>query len=86
MITNQTPTHLKRPGARRHPALQPAPRPVRAVKKPVTVLACGAAVLLLAACDGSSGPDMAPVGDGLQVIGFAVLGAAVVAVLGSLLR
>ena len=51
------------------------------------------AVLALASCsDGTPKPplipatDTAPVGDGLKVIGYALLGAAVVVVLGRMIR
>jgi len=46
-------------------------------------------VVLLAACTTSTGPaapDMGPVGDGLKVIGFALIGVSVVVTLGRLLR
>ena len=46
-------------------------------------------VLLLVACTTSTGPaapDMGPVGDGLKVIGFALIGVSVVVTLGRLLR
>ncbi len=49
----------------------------------------GAAVLLLTACGGavSTPPvtDLEPLGDGLSVIGYAVIAAAVVVILGKLL-
>jgi len=59
------------------------------MKGPVILLAGGAAVLLLAACVRSTGapavPDMVPLGDGLKVIGYALVAAAVVLTLGKLL-
>ena len=48
------------------------------------------AVVLLAACNpsasGPAAPDMTPVGDGLKLIGYALVGVSVVLVLGTLLR
>ena len=44
---------------------------------------------LLVACTASTGPaapDMGPVGDGLKVIGFALIGVSVVITLGRLIR
>lgn len=46
-------------------------------------------VLLLAACGGPElpgVPDVEPVGEGLKVIGFAIVGAAVLGVVGKLIR
>lgn len=46
-------------------------------------------IVFMAACTTSTGPaapDMGPVGDGLKVIGFALLGVSVVITLGRLLR
>jgi hypothetical protein len=46
-------------------------------------------VVLLAACTTHTGPvapDMGPIGDGLKVIGFALIGVSVVITLGRLLR
>ncbi len=53
--------------------------------KPLLILA---PVVLLAACVSSTpaAPDMGPVGDGLKVIGFALIGVSVVVTLGRLLR
>jgi len=59
------------------------------MKKSLILLAGGAAVLLLAGCGHPAGvpptPDMAPLGDGLKVIGYALVAAAVVLTLGKLL-
>jgi len=47
------------------------------------------AIMLLAACTTAIkpvAPDMKPVGDGLQVIGFALIGVSVVITLGRLIR
>lgn len=48
------------------------------------------AVVLLAACNpsttGPAAPDMGPIGDGLKVIGFALIGVAVVITVGRTLR
>lgn len=45
-------------------------------------------LLLLAACvaKNPAGPDLSPVGDGLKVIGFSLIGVSVVLTLGRLLR
>jgi hypothetical protein len=46
-------------------------------------------VLLLAACSSPAGPapiDMGPVGDGLSVIGYALIGMAVVITIGRFLN
>jgi len=47
------------------------------------------AALCLASCGTHSGPpavDMRPVGDGLKLIGYALVGVAVVIVMGTMLR
>jgi hypothetical protein len=48
------------------------------------------AVVLLAACNpsnaGPAAPDMGPIGDGLKVIGFALIGVAVVITVGRTIR
>ena len=81
---------LKRPAPSHHTVPRPPAITRRdwrsGVKKYAPIIACGVIVLLLTACGSShSGPDMSPIGDGLKVIGFALLGAAVVFVLGALL-
>jgi len=57
--------------------------------KNLLLLAAGAAVLGLAGCGGPSDvppvPDMVPLGEGLKVIGFALIAAAVIVTLGKLL-
>jgi len=54
------------------------------------LLAGGAAVLLLAGCGGkpitTPVPDLVPVGEGLRVIGYALVAAAVVLTFGKILR
>ena len=48
-----------------------------------------ALVTLLASCSGAAGPaapDMGPVGDGLKVIGFSLIGVAVVITIGRSIR
>ena len=58
------------------------------VKRCLLILVGGAVILLLAGCGGTPvppGPDMVPLGDGLKVIGYAVLAAAVVLTLGRLI-
>jgi hypothetical protein len=72
----------------------PSPRPLgkRSIKKLLLLPAAG--IFMACASCGGSAPapapppvtDTAPVGDGLKVIGFAMLGAAVVVVLGRLLK
>jgi hypothetical protein len=76
------------------PALrrQPRRRETRSFK-PLLLLPAAGLVFACASCAQSSPKpppppvtDTAPVGDGLKVIGFAVLGAAVVGVLGRMLK
>jgi len=95
MITKLIHTRLEPAGEYRHPNPQPNSgvrrQRNRGVGKHILLLAAGTvAVVLLAGCGGTTvappAPDMVPVGDGLKVIGFAVVGAAVVAVLGRLLK
>ena len=58
------------------------------IKKCLLLVAGGAAVLLLSGC-GDAGappvPDMGPLGEGLKVIGYAVIAAAVIVTLGKLI-
>lgn len=52
-------------------------------------LAAGMVALLLTACSTTSGPaapDLGPLGDGLKVIGFALVAASVVITVGRLIR
>lgn len=59
------------------------------MKRNMLLLTAGAAVLLLAACGGSASappvPDMVPLGDGIKVLAYAVIAAAVIVTLGKLL-
>jgi len=58
------------------------------MRKILLLTAGGAAVLLLAGCGGSSAPpvpDLVPVGDGLKVVAYALIAAAVIITLGKLL-
>ena len=63
-------------------------REKRSIKKVLLLPAAGILLALSSCTESNSAPlpppvtDTAPVGDGLKVIGFAVLGAAVVIVLG----
>ena len=77
-----TANHLKHPGL--------PGRPPRHTRKTLMLLAGGAAVLLLAGCGGkpitTPVPDLVPVGEGLRVIGYALVAAAVVLTFGKILR
>ena len=95
MITKLIHTLLNPAGGHRQPDPQPNSgvrrHRKRSVEMNILLLVAGtAALVLLAGCSGTTvappAPDMVPVGDGLKVIGFAVVGAAVVAVLGRLLK
>ena len=65
-----------------------ASRETEILKRCLLLVAGGATVLVLAGC-GDAGappvPDMGPLGDGLKVIGYAVIAAAVIVTLGKLL-
>lgn len=72
----------------------PIPKSYRRLR-PLTISAVPAVVLALACSSCDTAPpkpapppvtDTRPVGEGLKVIGFAMLGAAVVAVLGRMLK
>jgi len=76
-----------------HPCL---PEPHRISRQTLLLVPLFGLILACASCGDSSAPkpapppppvtDTKPVGEGLKVIGYAMLGAAVVAVLGKLLR
>ena len=74
--------------------LRPSPRPARrhSLKKLLLLPVAGLFMACASCSDSPSTPppppvtDTTPVGEGLKVIGFAMLGAAVVCVLGRLVR
>jgi hypothetical protein len=75
------------------PALQHCRRGTRSLK-PLLLLPAAGLALACASCGESPSPkpppvpvtDTRPVGEGIKLLGFAVLGAAVVTVLGRLIR
>ncbi len=90
MLTNQHNTHIMiRPNQHNPSSRRPAPH----LLKNLLLLPAAGIFLSLCSCKGEiSAPSpplvisTAPVGEGLKVIGFAMLGAAVVGVLGRMLK